>query len=205
MQILIIQLLMLLVPSTEKPAPVHILIQTEKGDIEVELNAAEAPITVANFLKYVDGKFYDGGRFHRTVKPDNQPDNKVKIDVIQAGINPEKAKQEFAAIKLERTRDTKLSHKDGTISMARDGPDTATSDFFICIGDQPELDFGGKRNPDGQGFAVFGRAIKGMDVVKKIQAAPAEGQMLTPAIKILSISRITPKPIQKGKDGPSNR
>src|SRR5206468_1639938 len=99
-------------------------IQAEKGDIEVELNAAQAPITMANFLKHVDGKFYNGGRFHRTVKPDNQPDNKVKIEVIQAGINPEKIKQEFPAIKLERTRDTKLSHKDGTISMARDGPDT---------------------------------------------------------------------------------
>jgi peptidyl-prolyl cis-trans isomerase A (cyclophilin A) len=141
-------------------------------------------------LKYVDGKFYDGGRFHRTVKPDNQPDNKVKIEVIQAGIKPEKTKQEFAAIKLERTRDTKLSHKDGTISMARDGPDTATSDFFICVGDQPELDFGGKRNPDGQGFAAFGRVVKGMDVVRKIQAAPAEGQTLMPPVKILKIARI---------------
>jgi peptidyl-prolyl cis-trans isomerase A (cyclophilin A) len=189
----------------QKPVPVRVLIQTEKGDIEVELNAAQAPITVANFLKYVDGKFYDGGRFHRTVKPDNQPDNKVKIEVIQAGINPEKAKQEFAAIRLERTRDTKLSHKDGTISMARDAPDTATSDFFICIGDQPELDFGGKRNPDGQGFAAFGRAVKGIDVVKKIQAAPAEGQTLTPPVKILRISRITVPASQKAKDGPSIR
>jgi peptidyl-prolyl cis-trans isomerase A (cyclophilin A) len=172
-----------------KPTPVRVLIQTEKGNIEVELNAAQAPVTVANYLKYIDGKFYDGGQFHRTVKPDNQPDNKVKIEVIQAGINPEKAKQEFAAIKLERTRDTKLSHKDGTISMARDGPDTATSDFFICIGDQPELDFGGKRNPDGQGFAAFGQVVKGMDVVKRIQTAPAEGQTLTPPVKIVRISR----------------
>src|SRR5438874_6814678 len=172
-----------------KATPVRILIQTEKGNIEVELNAAEAPITVANFLKYVDAKLYDHGRFHRTVKPDNQPDNKVKIEVIQAGINPEKAKQEFAAIKLERTRDTKLPHKDGTISMARDGPDTATSDFFICIGDQPELDFGGKRNPDGQGFAAFGRVVKGMDVVKKIQAAPADGQVLKPPVRIRTMSR----------------
>ncbi len=179
----------LIVPQ-EKPAPVHVLIQTEKGDIEVELNAAQAPITVANFLRYVDGKFYDGGRFHRTVKPDNQPDNKVKIEVIQAGINPDKVKKEFKPIKLEQTRDTKLSHKDGTISMARDGPDTATSDFFICIGDQPELDFGGKCNPDGQGFAAFGRVVKGMEVVKKIQVAQAEGQTLTPAVKIQAITGI---------------
>ena len=175
--------------ASDKPAAVHVLIQTEKGDIEVELNAAQAPASVANFLRYVDGKYYDGGRFHRTVTPDNQPDNKVKIEVIQAGIDPDKTKKEFAPIKLERTRDTKLSHKDGTISMARDGPDTATSDFFICIGDQPELDFGGKRNPDGQGFAVFGRVTKGMDVVKKIQAAAADGQTLSPPIKILRITR----------------
>jgi peptidyl-prolyl cis-trans isomerase A (cyclophilin A) len=174
---------------SKEPNAIDVIIQTEKGDIEVRLEAAKAPITVANFLKYVDAKAYDGGRFHRTVTPTNQPDNKVKIEVIQAGVPPEKEKSDFPAIKLERTRDTKLSHKDGTISMARDGPDTATSDFFICIGDQPELDFGGKRNPDGQGFAAFGRVIKGMDVVKKIQAAKADGQTLTPPIKILKITR----------------
>jgi peptidyl-prolyl cis-trans isomerase A (cyclophilin A) len=175
--------------ADEKAKAVRVLIETEKGDIEVELDAAKAPATVANFLRYVDGKLYDGGRFHRTVTPDNQPDNKVKIEVIQAGINPDRAKDEFAPIKLERTRDTKLAHKDGTISMARDGPDSATSDFFICIGDQPELDFGGKRNPDGQGFAAFGKVVKGMDVVKKIQAAKADGQTLTPPVKIVKVTR----------------
>ena len=175
--------------ADDKTEPVRVVIQTEKGDIEVELDTAKAPVTTANFLKYVDAKFYDGGRFHRTVTRDNQPDNKVKIEVIQAGINPDKAKDEFAPIKLERTNATKLSHKDGTVSMARDGPDTATSDFFICIGDQPELDFGGKRNPDGQGFAAFGRVVKGMDVVKKIQMAEADKQDLKPPIKIVKIVR----------------
>jgi peptidyl-prolyl cis-trans isomerase A (cyclophilin A) len=174
----------------EKGKTVRVLIRTEKGDIEVELEPARAPLTTANFLKYVDGKFYDGGRFHRTVKPDNQPDNKVKIEVIQAGIDPAKMKEEFPPIKLERTKETKLRHKDGTISMARDGPDTATSDFFLCVGDQPELDFGGKRNPDGQGFAAFGRVVKGMDVVRMIQAAPANGQTLAPPVKISNITRI---------------
>jgi peptidyl-prolyl cis-trans isomerase A (cyclophilin A) len=178
-----------LAADDEKAKAVRVVIETEKGDIEVELDAAKAPATVANFLRYVDGKFYDGGRFHRTVKPDNQPDDKVKIAVIQAGVNPDKARDEFPPIKLERTRDTKLAHKDGTISMARDGPDTATSDFFLCIGDQPELDFGGKRNPDGQGFAAFGRVVKGMDVVKKIQAAPADGQKLKPPVKVLKVRR----------------
>ena len=172
-----------------QPAAVRVQIETDLGNIEVELEPAKAPLTTANFLKYVDGKFYDGGLFHRTVKPDNQPNNKVRIEVIQAGVNPAKEKDSFPPIKLERTSQTKLSHKNGTISMARDGPDTATGDFFICIGDQPELDFGGKRNPDGQGFAAFGRVVKGMDVVKKIQAAPAKEQTLTPPVKIKTIRR----------------
>src|SRR5215471_2491465 len=146
---------------------IRVLIQTDKGDIELELDATRAPRTTANFLRYVDGKFYDGGRFHRTVKPENQPDNRVRIEVVQAGVNPKRAADEFRPIKLEPTRDTGLKHLNGTISMARDGPDTATSDFFICIADQPELDFGGKRNPDGQGFAAFGHVVKGMEVVKK--------------------------------------
>ncbi len=178
-----------LATAADDPKPVTVLIKTDAGDIEAELDAAKAPNTVANFLKYVDGKFYENGRFHRTVTPDNQPMNKVKIEVIQAGPNPEKEKDGFPAIKLERTRDTKLSHKDGTLSMARAGVDTATWDFFICVGDQPELDFGGKRNPDGQGFAAFGKVTKGMDVVKKIQKMPADGQMLKPPVKIVSVTR----------------
>jgi peptidyl-prolyl cis-trans isomerase A (cyclophilin A) len=171
-------------------ALVRVLIQTEKGDIEVELDAGRAPVTTANFLKYVDGKFYDGGRFHRTVRPGNQPDNKIKIEVIQAAAGPKRAKEEFPPIKLERTSRTGLKHRDGTISMARDGPDTATSEFFLCVGGQAELDFGGRRNPDGQGFAAFGRVVKGQDVVRAIQAAPADGQTLTPPIKILKVRRV---------------
>jgi peptidyl-prolyl cis-trans isomerase A (cyclophilin A) len=178
------------VPAGEQAMPVRVLIQTDKGDIEVELDPTRAPATTANFLKYVDGKFYDGGRFHRTVTPNNQPDNKVKIEVIQAGIHPDRAKEEFPPIKLERTNKTGLKHRDGTISMARDGPDTATSDFFFCIGDQPELDFGGKRNPDGQGFAAFGRVVKGMDVVRQIQGASAKGQTLTPPVGIRRVVRV---------------
>ena len=183
-------ILALTVPAGADEKPVRVRIETDLGDIEVELDAAKAPNTVANFLKYVDGKFYDGGRFHRTVTPANQPENKVKIEVIQAGINPARAKDELPSIKLERTRDTKLAHKDGTISMARDGPDTATSDFFLCVGDQSELDFGGKRNPDGQGFAAFGRVVKGMDVAKKIQMSPADGQALKPPVGIKRVSRM---------------
>ena len=176
--------------ADSKPALVRVRIETDFGNIDLELEAAKAPLTTTNFLKYVDAKFYDGGLFHRTVKPDNQPDNKIKIEVIQGGADPAREKDNYAPIKLERTSLTKILHKDGTISMARDGPDTATSDFFICIGAQPSLDFGGQRNPDSQGFAAFGRVIEGMEVVKKIQAAPADGQKLIPPVKIRTVKRL---------------
>lgn len=168
---------------------VRVLLKTALGDIEIEVDTGRAAATAANFLRYVDAGRYDSGRFHRTVKPDNQPDKKVKIEVIQGGVAAEFQKQDWAPIALERTSVTGLRHTDGTISMARDGPDTATSDFFICIGNQPELDFGGARNPDGQGFAAFGRVVRGMDVVRKIQQAPAEAQRLTPPVRIVSIRR----------------
>lgn len=163
-------------------------IETSLGTIVVELNADRAPTTVANFLRYVDAGLYAGGVFHRTVTLANQPQNKVKIEVIQGGPNPNS--KEFPPIPLERTNRTGLGHTDGAISMARDGPDTATGDFFICIGDQPSLDFGGARNPDGQGFAAFGRVVAGMDVVRKIQQSPAQGQKLTPPVRILEVRRM---------------
>ena len=170
------------------PQNPHVLIQTEKGAIEVELDAVHAPVTTKNFLRYVNAGFYQGGMFHRTVTLQNQPQSTVKIEVIQAGINPEHSKDVLPPIVLERTTKTGLHHADGTISMARGLPDSADSDFFICIGDQPELDFGGKRNPDGQGFAAFGQVVRGMDVVRKIQSSAASGQTLSPAIRILSVS-----------------
>ncbi len=171
---------------------VLVRVQTELGNIEIMIDAGRAPITAANFLRYVDGGEYDGGLFHRTVtlKPDNQPNNTVKIEVIQGGVAPEKSKADLPSIKLERTSLTGIRHKNGVISMARSTPDSATSDFFICIGDQPELDLGGKRNADGQGFAAFGKVTKGMDVVTKIHRSAAEGQALKPPIKIITASRI---------------
>ena len=172
----------------EAQAYPRVVIQTDFGNIEVEIDTARAPLTAANFLRYVDLGFYRFARFHRTVRADNQPDSKVKIAVVQAGLDSLRVK-DFPPIKLERTNVTKLLHKDGTISMARDGPDTATSDFFICVGDQPALDYGGKRNPDGQGFAAFGRVMLGMDVVRRINAAPAKGQSLSPAVRIKNIVR----------------
>jgi peptidyl-prolyl cis-trans isomerase A (cyclophilin A) len=175
----------------DKNTRVHVVLTTNRGEIELELDAARAPLTTANFLRYVDQGLYDGGVFHRTVTLGNQPANKIKIEVIQGGINPARAKEDGPAIALERTRDTGLRHEDGTISMARNGPDTATSDFFICVNSQPELDFGGRRNPDGQGFAAFGRVVRGLDVVRAIQQAPAEGQKLLPAVLITRAFRVS--------------
>ena len=169
----------------------RVAIRVEKmGLIVVEVNADKAPVTAANFLKYVDAKLYDGTVFHRTVTMDNQPNDAVKIEVIQGGGMPQGIAG-FPAIALERTSATGLKHEDGTISMARSGPDTATSSFFFCIGPQPELDFGGKRNKDGQGFAAFGKVIAGMDVVRKIQKEPAEAQTLKPPVKIVFAARVT--------------
>jgi peptidyl-prolyl cis-trans isomerase A (cyclophilin A) len=169
---------------------VPVRIETALGDITVEIEAQRAPITSANFLRYVDAARYDGGRFHRTVRLDNQPGKDVLIEVVQGGVDPSREHEDFPPIPLERTSVTGLAHTEGTLSMARDAPDTATSDFFICIGDQPALDFGGRRNPDGQGFAAFGRVVQGMDVVRRIQRAPADGQGLAPPVPIRRIHRL---------------
>jgi peptidyl-prolyl cis-trans isomerase A (cyclophilin A) len=163
---------------------------TGLGEIDLELDLARAPVTAANFLRYVDAGRYDGGRFHRTVRPDTEVRKDVPIEVVQAGVAPGREAEDLPPIALERTAATGLRHLDGAISMARDTPDSATSDFFICLGDQPALDHGGARNPDGQGFAVFGRVVAGLDVVRRIQQAPAEGQSLTPPVAILSARRL---------------
>ena len=183
-------------------AETAIVIETELGVIEAVLEDEKAPATVANFLQYVDAGHYSGGQFFRTVrtKPDNQPKVPVKIDVIQAGVNPEFEKKTFPPVRLERTKETGLKHVDGVLSMPRFAPDSGTNGFSICIGDQPNMDFGGRRNPDGQGFAVFGRVTSGMEVARKIHASPSGpnetdqvvamgDQRLTPPIKLLSIRR----------------
>jgi len=163
-------------------------IETAAGDIRIEVNLEKAPLSAANFLRYVDAGLYDGSTFFRVLTPNNQPDNEFKIEAIQGGdVAEEKC---FPPIAHETTKITGLLHLDGAVSMARAEPGTASCNFFICIGDQPELDCGGRRNPDGQGFAVFGRVVAGMDVVKKIQALEQEKQYLKKPSTILSIRRL---------------
>ena len=174
-----------------------VLIKTSEGEIKIELYAKKAPISVANFLKYVDEHLYDNGTFFRVVRSDNQLNNPIKIQVIQGGVGDEKSKKSYPPIQLETTQKTNIKHKNGTISMARSEPNSATSSFFICIEDQPQLDYGGKRNPDGQGFAAFGKVVNGMDVVKKIQQRKTkmsdelkQPQLLIEPVKIISIERV---------------
>jgi peptidyl-prolyl cis-trans isomerase A (cyclophilin A) len=167
-----------------------VLMKTELGNIKIEINEKKAPVTAANFLKYVDEHRFMSARFYRVVTMENQPNDSVKIEVIQGGLGFEESDMRLTPIEHETTRKTGILHKDGVISMARLEPGTATSEFFICVGDQPELDYGGKRNPDGQGFAAFGQVIEGKDVVRKIQQQPVEGQMLLNKIMIHSINRM---------------
>ena len=176
-----------------KPGEVAVQIETPHGRIVLAIDTTHAPVTAANFLKYVDGGFYDGGRFHRATRPDNYtpaPPNRPMMEIIQGGINPDRRGQAFPPIPLERTSVTGLKHVRGAVSMARGTADTATSEFFILLDDQPSLDFGGKRFDDEQGAAAFGRVIAGMDVVKRIQQQPVQGQNLNPPVPIQRISRV---------------
>ncbi len=162
-------------------------IVTDLGKIEVEIYEDKAPVTAKNFLKNVKGKAYENSIFYRVVRMDNQPVNPVKIEVIQGGLLKDSLIEKYEPIVHESTEMTGIKHLNGVISMARMGPGTASTEIFICVGDQPELDFAGKRNPDGQGFSAFGKVIKGMDVVKKIHIREDEGQMLKEPVKILEV------------------
>ena len=178
---------------------VKVKLETTMGDIHIDLYADKAPITVNNFLKYIDNGLMNDGAFYRVVHMQNQEQNDIKIEVIQGGISGNSDIARYDPIPLERTSDTGLKHLDGTISMARGAPDTAGSEFFICINDQPSLDFGGMRNPDGQGFAAFGMVTKGMDVVRAIQSVKTDmpegeleyrsGQLVLEPVKFKSFAR----------------
>jgi peptidyl-prolyl cis-trans isomerase A (cyclophilin A) len=172
---------------------VIVRVETQLGNIDIAVDTSNAPVTAANFLKYVDGGFYVGGRFHRATRADNYtptPPNRPLLEIIQGGINPEKRSEAFPPIPLERTSKTALKHVVGTVSMARGSVDSATSDFFILLNDQPSLDYGGMRFDDGQGAAAFGRVVAGLEIVKKIQQQPVKQQSLDPPVPILRIRRL---------------
>lgn len=184
--VIILSILFFTLLSCETTNPVA-TIETELGNISIELYQDKAPVTVANFLLYIEKKMFNNGEFYRVVNIDNQPNNNIKIDVIQGGMGWDDNIPRLDSIAHETTKQTGIKHLNGTISMARNAPGSASSEFFICIGSQPELDFGGKRNPDGQGFAAFGKVIKGMNVATKIHQLPNNEQFLEPPVKIISV------------------
>jgi peptidyl-prolyl cis-trans isomerase A (cyclophilin A) len=158
--------------------------ETSLGKIVCEIDTVHAPVTAKNFLKHLKNGTFENALFYRVVRPENQPYSKAKIEVIQGGLFDDKLIEKYPPIIHETTQKTGLKHTDGALSMARNEPGTASTEFFICVGDQPSLDFGGKRNPDGQGFAVFGRVISGMEVVRKIQQLKDTSQYLVEPLKI---------------------
>jgi len=182
----------LLVLLLASPAPaasdkgVDVTIRTTAGQIVVHLDTAKAPLTTRNFLKYVDGHLYDGAPFYRVLPPDSSGPTNAP-GVIQGGLGPS-GKQRFPSIGVERTSTTGLHNTSGTIAMARTmDPNSANSEFFICIGDDSYLD--AEHSQDGIGYAAFGKVVKGYDIAVKIQHSPSIGDQLHPPIKILSIRR----------------
>ncbi len=179
-------LLFLAGPALAQPAPVRVLFETSAGNITIEVDPARAPITGANFLLYIDQRRYDGATFYRAMQAGQGR------GLIQGGVDE---RRELPPIAHEPTSRTGLSHVDGAVSIARDAPGTATADIYITLGDMTYLDAG---RVDPNGYAVFGRVVEGMDVVRRIQAAETapnagrgamRGQMLSNPVRIVSARR----------------
>ena len=182
--VLLFSILFLAACASKKSEFPHIVIQTNYGDVEAELYPAKAPKTVAAFLSYIDKGFYKNTTFYRVLKDEEMPtDNNSGL--IQGGVWPNL--KSVAGIEHESTKQSGLTHASGTLSMARTGVGTATTEFFICIGDQTSLDAGRSGTSDSLGFAAFGKVTKGMSVVRKIQATKNNGDKLVEKILITDI------------------
>ena len=178
--------------AAPKPVTVRVSLQTSQGPIVLELEKERAPITTANFLKYVDGKRLDGTTIYRAAKVADG------FGLVQGGVRYD-PKKILKNIPHEPTTVTGLSHTDGAISMARAEPGTANGDFFITVGAMTSMDADPKAAGDNQGFAVFGHVVEGMDIVRgmlELPKSPTEGegvmkgQMLAPPVKIISARRV---------------
>jgi peptidyl-prolyl cis-trans isomerase A (cyclophilin A) len=177
--------------AAPKPAVVHVTLTTSEGPILLELEKDRAPITTANFLRYVAGKRLDGTSFYRAVKVQDG------YGLVQGGARND-PKRVFPNIAHEPTSKTGLSHAEGAISMARGAPGTASGDFFIVVGGFPTMDANPSQPGDNLGFAVFGHVVEGMDIVRHILSEPTndvaapptmKGQMLAAPVKIISAKR----------------
>jgi peptidyl-prolyl cis-trans isomerase A (cyclophilin A) len=176
---------------SSNPDTPHVLIKTPAGEIEVELYLRQAPKTAGAFLSYIDSGFYKKGSFYRVLNDDNQMMGSPVSNLIQGGIwkTDHSKAVSLPGVPHETTQMTHILHKNGVVSLARDQPGTGTTEFFICVGDQPGYDFGGENNPDGQGYAAFGKVVKGMDVVRTLYDRPENNQAFTPPIPIYGIIR----------------
>ena len=177
--------------SNKKKNP-HIEIRTRIGNIEVVLYPDKAPQTVRAILSYIDSGFYKDASFYRVLNMNNQPSDAPKAELIQGGLWNKKGarRDQIPGISHESTRETGILHTDGVVSLARQEPGTANTEFFICVGDQPGFDYGGENNPDGQGYAAFGKVTKGLDIVRRIYDMPEEEQYFDPAVPIYNIVRL---------------
>lgn len=180
-------------PLRAAAGTVRVALRTAAGPIEIEVFTSRAPLSAGAFLAVVEAGGYDGGAFTRVVRPGNDHGT-PRISVVQG-----RARVTSAPVPHETTAQTGLRHLNGTVSLPRDTPGTASgAEFFICVGDQPALDQGGRRNPDGQGFAAFGRVVSGMAAVRQVWSQAATGpspdgytagQMLSPPVRILRARR----------------
>lgn len=171
----------------------RIKIACELGNIEIEIYPERAPVTCDNFIAYMELGMLSQTSFFRVLRKDNQPDSEYKVESVQGGpkYDPVKGyepKKGLGPIKHESTKETGIKHVDGTISMCRFAPGETYGGFGFCIGDQPELDFGGRRIPDGQGAAAFGIVVSGRDTVQKIFESTKGHEFLKNEIKINSVS-----------------
>lgn len=177
--------------QSKKQGNPHIEIQTGKGNIEIELFPKQAPKTVAAFLSYIDANYFSDANFYRVLTIQNQPSNAPKTELIQGGIwkTNYKLAVSIPGIPHESTEQTGITHTDGVISLARSEPGTAGTEFFICMDNQPGLDYGGENVPDRKGYAAFGKVVKGMDIVRKISRMNEKEQYLMPPFPIFDIVR----------------
>lgn len=189
---------------------IRIEIDTNMGRLTAEIYEEKAPKTAAYFLRYVDEGFYNGTKIYRSLREDNQGANTAKIDIVEMGycnsyydrilrrgLGEGEAYDEtqgfippYPKISVETTEETGLKHEDGTLSLGRDNADQVDTNVFICIGNQPNLDYGGARHPDGYGFSAFGKIIEGMDIIKEIHSLPLEGQRIIKDITVRTIQRL---------------
>jgi peptidyl-prolyl cis-trans isomerase A (cyclophilin A) len=177
--------------SSSKYKNPHVLVKTTYGDIEIELFPDQAPKSVAAFLLYVDSGYYQNSSFYRALNEENQITGSGNAELLQGGVwktNP--SLRNHPGIEHESTKQTNILHKNGTVSLARQAPGSASTEFFICVGDQPGFDFSGDNNPDGQGYAAFGRVVKGMEIVKQIHNLSVNGESLISPVGISNIKRL---------------